>query len=62
VRRHGTLRTPERIARAELVAQARLDRLYGQCWKCETVSSAGLAILYVPKPLDFIFEKYLSKI
>jgi len=39
VRRHGTLRAPERIARAELVAQARLDGLYGQRWKCETVHS-----------------------
>src|SRR5437899_3040847 len=37
VRRHGALRAPERIARAELVAQARLDGLYGQRWKCETV-------------------------
>jgi transposase len=39
VRRHGTLRAPERIARAELVAQARLDGIYGQRWKCETVYS-----------------------
>ena len=39
VRRHGTLRASERIACAELVAQARLDRLYGQRWKCETVRS-----------------------
>jgi hypothetical protein len=39
VRRHGALRAPERIARAELVAQARLDGLYGQRWKCETVHS-----------------------
>lgn len=39
VRRHGTLRAPERVARAELVAQARLDGLYGQRWKCETVHS-----------------------
>ena len=39
VRRHGTLHAPERIARAELVAQARLDGLYGQPWKCETVHS-----------------------
>lgn len=37
VRRHGTLRDPERIARAELVAQARLEGVYGQRWKCETV-------------------------
>lgn len=39
VRRHGTLRASDRIARAELVAQARLDGLYGQRWKCETVHS-----------------------
>lgn len=39
VRRHGILRAPERIARAELVAQARLDGLYGQRWKCETAHS-----------------------
>jgi len=39
VHRHGTLRAPERIGRAELVAQARLDGLYGQRWKCETVHS-----------------------
>jgi IS5 family transposase len=39
VRRHGTIRAPERIARAELVGQARLDGLYGQRWKCETVHS-----------------------
>jgi hypothetical protein len=39
VRRHGTLCASERIARAELVGQARLDGLYGQRWKCETVHS-----------------------
>lgn len=39
VRRHGALRAPDRIARAELVAQARLEGLYGQRWKCETVHS-----------------------
>lgn len=39
VRRHGVLRAPERIARAELVAQARLDGLFGQRWKSETVHS-----------------------
>jgi len=39
VRRHDTLRAPERIARAELVGQARLDGLYGKRWKCETVHS-----------------------
>ena len=30
VRRHGTLCAQDRIARAELVGQARLDGLYGQ--------------------------------
>lgn len=30
---------PQRQARAELVAQARLDGLYGQRWKSETVNS-----------------------
>lgn len=30
---------PERKARAELVAQARLDGLFGQRWKTETVHS-----------------------
>ena len=39
VRRHGTLRAPERIARAELIGQAHLDGLYGQRWICETVYS-----------------------
>ncbi len=39
VRRDGALRAPERIARSELVAQARLDGLNGQRWKCETVYS-----------------------
>lgn len=39
VRRHGKLVAPERQARADLVAQARLDGLYGQRWKCETVNS-----------------------
>jgi len=39
VRRHGTLRAPDRLARADLVAQARLDGLYGQRWKCETAHS-----------------------
>ncbi len=38
-RKHGKLLTAERRARAELVAQARLDGLYGQRWKCETVHS-----------------------
>lgn len=39
VRRHGTLADPQRRARADLVAAARLDGLYGQRWKCETVNS-----------------------
>lgn len=39
VRRHGKLMAPERQARADLVSQARLDGLYGQRWKCETVNS-----------------------
>jgi len=39
VRRHGKLLSPERQARAELVAAARLDGIYGQRWKSETVHS-----------------------
>jgi hypothetical protein len=39
VRRHGTLVAPARRARADLVAAARLDGVYGQRWKCETVHS-----------------------
>lgn len=39
IRRHGTLIASERIARAELVSQARLDGVYGQRWKCETANS-----------------------
>lgn len=39
IRRHRKLVAPERIARDEWVAQARLDGLYGQRWKCETVHS-----------------------
>jgi hypothetical protein len=39
MRRHGQLVAPARRARAELVAAARLDGLYGQRWKCETVHS-----------------------
>lgn len=39
IRRGGNLVDPERIARAELVAAARLDGLYGQRWKVETVHS-----------------------
>jgi len=39
IRRGGNLLDPARIARAELVAQARLDGLFGQRWKSETVMS-----------------------
>lgn len=39
IRRGGKLVAPERKARAELVAQARLDGLFGQRWKTETVHS-----------------------
>ena len=39
IRRHGNLVDPERKARADLVAAARLDGLYGQRWKTETVNS-----------------------
>ncbi|MBX3062760.1 MAG: transposase [Anaerolineae bacterium] len=38
-RRHHDIKAPERKARADLVAQARLDGLYGQRWKVETVHS-----------------------
>jgi hypothetical protein len=39
VRRHGTLVAPARRARADLVAAARLDGVYGQRWTCATVHS-----------------------
>jgi len=39
IRRNGKLVAPERQARADLIAQARLDGLYGQRWKAETVHS-----------------------
>ncbi len=39
VRRLGKLLHPDRKARAELVANARLDGLFGQRWKVETVNS-----------------------
>ncbi|GAP09608.1 hypothetical protein BECAL_00758 [Bellilinea caldifistulae] len=39
VRRGGNLLNPERKARADLVSQARLDGLFGQRWKTETVNS-----------------------
>lgn len=39
IRRYGKLTDPERQARADRVAAARLDGLYGQRWKSETVHS-----------------------
>lgn len=39
IRRHGKLVDPDRKARADLVATARLDGLFGQRWKTETVNS-----------------------
>lgn len=39
VRRGGNLLHPERRAHADLVSQARLDGLFGQRWKTETVNS-----------------------
>ena len=39
IRRGGHLRSAERQGRAELVVTARLDGVYGQRWKCETVNS-----------------------
>ena len=39
IRRGGRLVAPERQARADLVSQARLDGLFGQRWKSETVRS-----------------------
>ncbi len=39
VRRGGNLLSPERKARADLISQARLDGLFGQRWKTETVNS-----------------------
>jgi hypothetical protein len=39
IRRGGNLVDPQRIARREWVDQARLDGVYGQRWKCETVNS-----------------------
>lgn len=39
IRRHGKLVDPDRKARADLVAAARLDGLFGQRWKTETVNS-----------------------
>jgi len=39
IRRGGSLKDPQRIARKELVLRARLDDVYGQRWKAETVIS-----------------------
>jgi hypothetical protein len=39
VRRHGKFVEPNRMDRANLVAQAPLDGFYGQRWKCETINS-----------------------
>jgi hypothetical protein len=39
IRRGGSIRSPERQARQDLVSQARLDGLFGQRWKAETVNS-----------------------
>ena len=39
IRRGGNLLNSERKARADLVSQARLDGLFGQRWKTETVNS-----------------------
>ena len=39
IRRGGNLIDPERKARADLVAAARLDGVFGQRWKAETVNS-----------------------
>lgn len=39
IRRNGKLTDPKRKARADLVAAARLDGIYGQRWQVETVNS-----------------------
>lgn len=39
IRRYGKLSHPDRRERADRVSQARLDGLYGQRWKAETVNS-----------------------
>lgn len=39
VRRGGNRLDPSRKARTDLVAQARLDGVYGQLWNTETVNS-----------------------
>jgi hypothetical protein len=54
IRRGGSLKASERKARAELVSHARLDGLFGQRWKNETVNSVvkrkfGDAVLSVKR-------------
>jgi hypothetical protein len=39
IRRGGNPVDPDRKARADLISQARLEGLFGQRWKCETVHS-----------------------
>ena len=39
IRRDGRLKDPTRKARTDLVSQARLDGVFGQRWKNETVNS-----------------------
>ena len=39
IRRFGKITDPKRQERADLVSQARLDGIYGQRWKVETVNS-----------------------
>jgi IS5 family transposase len=39
IRRYGKITDPKRQERADLVSQARLDGIYGQRWKVETVNS-----------------------
>lgn len=39
IRRGGSLKAPQRKARADLVSHARLEGLFGQRWKNETVNS-----------------------
>lgn len=39
IRRNGKIKNPKRRAKADQVSQARLDGLYGQRWKAETVNS-----------------------
>jgi hypothetical protein len=39
MRRHNNITDPDRLARRDLLDAARLDGIYGQRWKCETVNS-----------------------